>query len=272
MNGYRRADGRAGARNHVLVLPSVVCAVLAAHRIVSDGAVSMTHQHGCGEVGDDVEHTRLVFEGVASNPNVAATLVVGLGCETVQGKALAAAIAAGGQQVRYAGIQAEGGIERTVERGCELLRGLTDEARSAAREPVQIAELTIGLDDGAAPFHAALEKIVRRAGATLLVPEAGRGSETHPDLAAGGAQIIVSWCGPGEGPLGFVICPVIAVSGDAELYAAMHEDFDLDGTGEPAEAAAAIWERSAETFDGRPTASERRGARDFSLRRLGRTM
>ena len=84
--------------------------------------------------------------------------------------------------------------------------------------------------------------------------------------------MIVSWCGAGEGPLGFVVCPVIAVSGDAELYAALREDFDIDGTGEPAAVADAIWSLVAATFDGRLTASERRGARDFSLRRLARTM
>jgi altronate dehydratase large subunit len=272
VNGYRRANGRVGARNHVLVLPSVVCSVLAAQRIATDGAVSIGHQHGCGEVGDDAEHTRAVFEGVASNPNVAATLVVGLGCETVQGKALAVRLADRGLEVRYAGIQAEGGTERTVERGRELLRELADHARSAARDPVRIDELTIGLDDAAAPFADDLDRLVRAGGATLVVAEGGRGFETHADLAAAGAQIIVSWCDAGEGPLGFVVCPVIAVSGDPELFAALRDDFDLDGTGDPAEVAAAVWARVAVTFDGQQTASERRGAVDFSLRRLARTM
>lgn len=272
MIGYRRADGRVGARNHVLVLPSVVCSALAAMRIASDDAVAISHQHGCGEVGDDVEHTKVVFEGVACNPNVAATLIVGLGCETVQGKALAAAIAARGRDVRYAGIQAEGGTDRTVQRGRELLLELTNRVGAAGREPIGLYELTLGLDDPSAPFAARLEALVRAAGATLVVPEAGRGSETHPDLAARGAQIIVSWCGAGEGPVGFVVCPVIAVSGDAELYAALRADFDIDGTGEPADVADSIWALAAATFDGRLTASERRGARDFCLRRLTRTM
>jgi len=272
MRGYRRADGRVGARNHVVVLPSVVCSALAARKIASDDAVAISHQHGCGEVGDDAEHTRAVFEGVACNPNVAATLVVGLGCETVQGKALAATIGTRGQAVLYAGIQAEGGTDRTVERGRELLLELTDRVASAGREPVGLDELILAVDDPSAPFAPRLEELVRRAGARLVLPEAGRGSETHADLAAAGAQIIVSWCGAGEGPIGFAVCPVIAVSGDAELYAALRDDFDIDGTGEPDSVADGIWALAAATFDGRLTASERRGARDFCLRRLTRTM
>ncbi len=134
IRGYRRADGRLGARNHVLVLPSVVCSGLTAQLIAGDDAISVTHQHGCAEVGDDVTHTAAVFSGMATNPNVGAALVVGLGCETIQGTRLAERIGEEGQRVRYAGIQADGGTAKTVARGRELLSGLQAEIGDARRE------------------------------------------------------------------------------------------------------------------------------------------
>ena len=272
IRGYRRADGRLGARNHVLVLPSVVCSGLTAQLIAGDDAISVTHQHGCAEVGDDVTHTAAVFSGMATNPNVGAALVVGLGCETIQGTRLAERIGEEGQRVRYAGIQADGGTARTVARGRELLSGLQAEIGDARREAAPEDQLVIGLDDPAAPFAGALRSLASRAGARLIVPEDGAGAEQHPELATAGAQVIVAWCGQGEGPRGFAICPVISVSGDAELFAALGEDFDVDGSGDPDAVAQTVWRDVLGVFDGRPTASEARGARDFYLRRFARTM
>ena len=77
----------AGCRSHLLVLPSVVCATRVAADIAEAlGAVTITHQHGCSQVGDDGDRTRIAFAQIASNPNVVAALIIGLGCETVQGQ------------------------------------------------------------------------------------------------------------------------------------------------------------------------------------------
>lgn len=99
-----------GCRRHLLVLPSVVCATRVAADIADAlGAVSITHQHGCSQVGDDGLQTRAAFEQIACNPNVAAAIVVSLGCETVQGSSLAVAIGERGRRVELAGIQLHGG-------------------------------------------------------------------------------------------------------------------------------------------------------------------
>ena len=55
--GYRRADGAIGIRNHVLVLPSVVCANRVARgisQLVSE-STWVEHQHGCTQLGADAE-------------------------------------------------------------------------------------------------------------------------------------------------------------------------------------------------------------------------
>ncbi len=272
IRGYRRPTGALGARNHVLVLPSVVCSSAAARAIAADDAVPIVHQHGCAEVGPDVEHTQGAFIGTAANPNVGAALVVGLGCETNQSDRLAARIEASGQRVEVNSIQAAGGSAVTVAWGRERVAELRSELAGQERVEATEAELVVALDDADAPFADELEALVEAAGARLVVASGGHGALHHPELAAAGAQVIVAWCGPGEGPSGFAVCPVIAVAGDADLYAALGDDFDVDGAGEPAAVAATVWEQVLRTFDGDPTASERRGQRDFFLRRLVRTM
>src|ERR1700722_595074 len=147
IHGYRRPRVALGARNHILVLPSVVCSGLTAQKIAGTEAVAISHQHGCALVGDDVEHTAAVFSGVAANPNVGAALVVGLGCETIQGSGVARRISEAGQRVSYIGVQAEGGTERTIARGQEALALLRAARESDTREPSATDALTIGLDD-----------------------------------------------------------------------------------------------------------------------------
>ncbi|ELK44610.1 Altronate dehydratase-like protein, partial [Haloferax sp. BAB-2207] len=92
-SGSRRPDGRLGIRDRVLVLPSVICSHVVAEEIAarSPGTVAAPHDHGCGQLGADAEQTERTLVGLAGNPNVAGTVVVGLGCETVRSDAVAAA-------------------------------------------------------------------------------------------------------------------------------------------------------------------------------------
>jgi hypothetical protein len=52
------------------------------------------------------------------------------------------------------------------------------------------------------------------------------------------------------------------------MYEAVDDYFDLG----PSASASEIFLRSVDAFNGELTASERRGARDFILRRIARTM
>jgi altronate dehydratase len=263
--GHRRPDGRFGVRDHVLVLPSVVCSTNAAQTIArATGATYVTHQHGCLHVGDDLRHTEGALVGTATNPNVGAVVVVSLGCETIQGRRLARRIEDAGQRVAFVGIQREGGTERAVAAGTaavEGFRALLDEA-PATKLPDDA--VTIGLDRPDAELTDALHA---RGWRTVDAPAGLTSGEADVALAGAGAQVIVSRRGPGEAPLGFAVCPVVAVAADPAMYAALHDDFDLEaGTVED------VVERIAATLAGAPTASERRGARDFVLHRLAMTM
>jgi altronate dehydratase large subunit len=148
--GYRRANGTVGIRNHVLVLPSVMCANHVVDRIgrAVPEVVTVGHPTGCSQVGADFEQTKRTMAGFAANPNVGAVLVVGLGCETNESKALAAEIAARGQRVEVLGIQETGGTTETIARGIEIVRGLLAEVAGFERVPCPVSDLILGTECG----------------------------------------------------------------------------------------------------------------------------
>ncbi|MBW2091842.1 MAG: altronate dehydratase [Deltaproteobacteria bacterium] len=148
--GFTRPKGPAGIRNHLLVLPSVACAcgvVRAIGRALPEAA-TLEHGHGCGRGGKDWQRTLVTLRGIATNPNVGAVLVVGLGCEAVNGEKLAELIASSGKPVEYLEIQKSGGSQRTAARGVELGKAMLENLSSQAREPHPISEITVGLQCG----------------------------------------------------------------------------------------------------------------------------
>ncbi len=148
--GFTRAKGPAGIRNHLLILPTVACAcgvVRAIEQAVPE-AVSLEHRYGCGRGGPDHLRTLATLEGIGTNPNVGAVLLIGLGCETVKGEKMAEKIASSGRPVEYLEIQKSGGSRRTAARGIELARAMLGSISSQGREPHPISEITVGLQCG----------------------------------------------------------------------------------------------------------------------------
>ncbi len=148
--GYRRHDGRAGTRNHVLILPTVQCANGAVRRIgqLVPDVVPLPHVYGCSQLGADLEQTTRTLAGFASHPNVAAVLLVGLGCESLDTAGLAARLAGDGVNVRLLNIQDEGGAARTAERGAAIAADLLAGAQRLQRTPIPLGELMVGLECG----------------------------------------------------------------------------------------------------------------------------
>jgi altronate dehydratase len=289
----------AGCRRHLLVLPSVVCATRVAADIAHElGATTITHQHGCSQVGDDGLQTRAAFEQLACNPNVAAAIVVSLGCETVQGSSLAVAIGERGQRVELAGIQKHGGSRACVSHGVEVGGAMLGAIASEPHAPPALGEVVIGIEAShASPLAAAFAERALAEGAgvvqsdagsdlpagSALVPafmataapgastvlsRAGRGTQQHVALAAAGAQIIVAFPALDDAPVGFAVCPVIAVAGESPLHAALGDDFDLM----PAATIDALWALTLAVLAGAETAAESRGSRVFALDRLAMSM
>ncbi len=148
--GYRRDNGTAGTRNHVLVFPTVICAAATAEMIsrAIPSIVVVTHPHGCGHMGIETEHIVRSMSGFCANPNVAGVLLVGLGCELITPKVIAEKLDTLGQRYEIVNIQDEGGTTATIEKGSLLVERLLKEAAKAVREPIDISELIVGTNCG----------------------------------------------------------------------------------------------------------------------------
>ncbi len=66
LTGYRRHNGAVGVRNHILILSAVACANHVADLISRHvaGSVSVTHQHGCAQIGVDYDQTFRTLVGL----------------------------------------------------------------------------------------------------------------------------------------------------------------------------------------------------------------
>jgi altronate dehydratase large subunit len=148
--GYERPDGRVGARNHVAVIPSVACANGVVNAIVREvpEAVPLYHGHGCARAGRDLELHFRALNNLGTHPNVAAALVVGLGCEVIKAELLAGGISGAGRRVEHIDIQEEGGSRKAAAKGAEIARGLVVEAAALERTEVSGDRLVLGLECG----------------------------------------------------------------------------------------------------------------------------
>jgi altronate dehydratase large subunit len=148
--GYRRADGAVGVRNHVLVMSSVSCAngVVEAIGRELPAVRTITHTEGCGRGPADVPVAMRTLSGVAGHPNVAAVLVVGLGCEFLTPELVVRGVGDAGRRIETLGIQEIGGTLRAVERGVQIGRGMLDEAAKLEREEVGFEHLTLAMECG----------------------------------------------------------------------------------------------------------------------------
>ncbi len=144
--GYIRPEGKVGVRNHVVVLSSVHCSSEVARRIASHtGTIPITHFLGCLEYPEDSENTRRMLIGVLSNPNVAAALIVGLGCEQLLPDELADEVS--GKPVDAVSIQDYGTVQ-TISEGAKKVQRLIQQAGMVKRENVSLGSLILGVKCG----------------------------------------------------------------------------------------------------------------------------
>lgn len=149
--GYKRSEGRAGIRNHVLILPTCACGSESSRIVASQvrGAVNIVFNTGCSDVAANTAMSQKILTGFACNPNVYGVVIIGLGCETVPHKALREKIEAMTKKpVVSFGIQEEGGTLKTIEKATRAARKLAAEAGLQQKEPCDISELLLGIECG----------------------------------------------------------------------------------------------------------------------------
>lgn len=150
IKGYRRENGDFGIRNHLLIIPTVICSNQVCNRIVQmvPDSVAIAHQHGCSQIGSDKERTFKTLAGTGKNPNVGAVLVVSLGCEVIDPYALAEEIRTTGKRVEVIDIQETGGSIKSIQKGTDLATEMRRQLDALPQSECSINELRIGVKCG----------------------------------------------------------------------------------------------------------------------------
>ncbi|WP_426451922.1 UxaA family hydrolase [Paenibacillus sp. S-38] len=148
--GYRRPNGDIGIRNHLLIIPTVICSNQVCSRIsqLVPETVAIPHQHGCSQIGADKDRTFEVLAGTGRNPNVGGVIIISLGCEVVDPHALAETIRETGKLVEVFDIQSVGGSVKAIQHGTEIARKMRAQLDAMQPEPFPMSELIIGVKCG----------------------------------------------------------------------------------------------------------------------------
>jgi len=145
--GYKRENGRAGTRNHVIILPvddiSNACAEAVANNI--KGTIALPHSYGRLQFGADLDlHFRTMI-GTGKNPNVAAVVVVGI--EPKWTKRIVEAIAKTGKPVEGFSIEGTGDITTTMK-ASKKAQEFVQWASEKQREECPLSDLWISVKCG----------------------------------------------------------------------------------------------------------------------------
>ena len=157
--GYRRANGAAGIRNDLYILPTVGCVNGTAEQMqrayevkygpldsVFDNVIVLKHPFGCSQLGDDHKSTRRILADAALHPNAGGVLLVGLGCENNTMTQLLEEMGSYDEaRIKWLVVQE---VTDEIEAGAALLHELAQAAQNDRREPVPVSELSIGLKCG----------------------------------------------------------------------------------------------------------------------------
>lgn len=175
--GYPRENGTYGVRNYVAVMSSVICINGVVEEIARQvpGVLPLTHTHGCGAIG---EITLRTLSGIGKNPNFAAVLVIGLGCERCGAPEVAEAMASSGKPVEYLVVQKAGGTAETARKGVEIAKRMLSHAQQEKRVEIRLEHLTVGLECGGSDAFsgitanpavgAAVDMLVAEGGAAII--------------------------------------------------------------------------------------------------------
>jgi altronate dehydratase large subunit len=157
--GFRRRDGRVGTRNHVLVVPTVICASVVAERVAAAApplGVALPHLAGCGQLGPDMRLTHDTLAAYCAHPNVGAVVVVALGCEQVVAQALADTARRHHKPAEIVAIQSEGGTIKATEKGIRIAQAFAGTLATQEREWCDVSELVLSLKCGGSDYTSGL--------------------------------------------------------------------------------------------------------------------
>lgn len=171
--GYVRADGSVGTRNYIAVIASVNCSATVAHAVADrfprdrladwpavDGVLALTHHGGCGLPRGGIQWNYLsrVLEGMSRHPNIAAALVIGLGCEQLTAQDLVQMTSLSRQSEASPSrparlrktlvMQETGGTEATIEAAERIIGEWLPQVGAWERETAPASALVVATECG----------------------------------------------------------------------------------------------------------------------------
>jgi altronate hydrolase len=158
--GYQRPDGRAGTRNYIAVAAASNCAAHTVELIAAsfpadslpegvDGVVAFPHGEGCGHtIGPDTRQLQRVISGVLDHPNVAAGVLLGLGCEMNRIQNYFPEHTLRSDRLVGMTLQSSGGTRAAVEAGVREVQRMIEAAAATRRVPIPASKIVLGLNCG----------------------------------------------------------------------------------------------------------------------------
>jgi (2R)-sulfolactate sulfo-lyase subunit beta len=147
VSGFRRANGRVGIRNHVVILPlddlSNAASEAVAHNI--KGTLALPHPYGRLQFGEDLELLFRTLIGTGSNPNVAACVVIGI--EPGWTSRIVEGIAKTGKRVEGFSIE-QHGDHATIAAASRAAKQFVQDATELQREPVALRDIWVSVKCG----------------------------------------------------------------------------------------------------------------------------
>ncbi len=145
--GYRRDNGRAGVRNHVIVIPVDDISNAAAEAVANNikGTLALPHPYGRLQFGADLElHFRTLI-GTGCNPNVAAVIVIGI--EPAWTRRVVDGIAATGKPVEGFWIE-QNGDHATIAAASRKAKEFVHYATALSRVECPLSDLWVSTKCG----------------------------------------------------------------------------------------------------------------------------
>jgi len=155
--GYERVDGSFGIRNHVAIIPMVCCVNEVAKKVADqvEGTVAIPHECGC-EVTSQLEIPTRTLIGIGSHPNVAAVLLISLGCETLDYEYVANEIGKSKKPVELIVTQELGGTIKATEKGVRIAQKMVQDASQIEMNSGDVSALVVGLKCGGSDLTSGL--------------------------------------------------------------------------------------------------------------------
>ena len=198
LTGYRRADGKAGIRNHVLIIPVDDLSNAVAESVAKaiPGTLALPHPYGRLQFGADLDLFFRTMIGTGANPNVAAAIVIGI--EPQWTERIASGIAETGKPVAQFSIERHGDL-RVLEMAARAAARMMQDASELTRVPIERGELLMSIKCGESDTTSGLganpatSQVVDRhiaAGGTVLFGETTE--------LTGGEHLIAARCATDE--------------------------------------------------------------------------